>query len=135
MMPPAPPPTAPYAQAPTYAFPVAEATSSTRPSLRPREVKLERPMTFSGRRKDLPNFLFVMRQYISSVGLGEGGDACRFLVSYLKDDALTWWRSFCKDNPDMFDRLDLPTLIDGLENHFSDIDKDMKLRNRLFALR
>ncbi len=92
-------------------------------------------MTFSGKRRDLPNFLFVMRQYIGSVGLGEGGDACRFLVSYLKDDALTWWRSFCKDSIDVFDRLDLPTLIDGLENHFSDIDKDMKLRNKLFALR
>ena len=31
------------------------------PTLRPREVKLERPLLFSGKKKELANFLFVMR--------------------------------------------------------------------------
>jgi hypothetical protein len=36
-------------------------SSQPRPSLRPREVKLEKPMTFGGKKKDLANFLFVMK--------------------------------------------------------------------------
>lgn len=109
--------------------------STTRPSLRPKEVKLDKPLTFSGKRKDLANFLFVMRQYIDSVGLGNGSEACRFLVSYLRDDALTWWRSYNGDSLSIFDTLDLETLMDDMEDHFSDIDKDMKLRDKLFSLR
>jgi len=33
--------------------------------------------------------------------------ACRFLVSYLKGDALTWWRSYANDNLEVFDELTL----------------------------
>ena len=44
---------------PPIAMPVAEASHP--PSLRPREVKLERPLMFSGKKKELANFLFVMR--------------------------------------------------------------------------
>ena len=35
-----------------------------------------------------------MKLYIDSVGL-VGQNACRFIVSYLKDNALTWWRQYC----------------------------------------
>jgi hypothetical protein len=59
-------------------------------------------MPFSGKKKDLANFLFVMRQYVDSVGLGGGSDACRFVVSYLREDALTWWRSYSGDSLAIF---------------------------------
>lgn len=39
---------------------------------------------------------------MDSVGLGENGSACRFVVSYLKGDALTWWRSFSRDDVSVF---------------------------------
>jgi hypothetical protein len=109
--------------------------SGDRPTLRPREVKLDRPLTFNGKKKDLANFVFVMRQYIDSVGLGDGSEACRFLVSYLRDDALTWWQSYSWDSLAFFERVDLETLLDELQSHFSDIDRDMKLRDKLFSLR
>ena len=60
------------------------------PTLVPREIKLSKPSTFSGRKTEVDNFLFEMRQYVDSVGLGTGGTACRFIVSHLKGDALTW---------------------------------------------
>jgi nuclear transport factor 2 (NTF2) superfamily protein len=40
--------------------------------------------------------------------------ACRFLVSYLKGDALTWWRSYANDNLEVFDELTLDVLIEAL---------------------
>ena len=76
-----------------------------------------------------------MRQYLDSVGLGNGGKACRVLVSYLRDDALTWWRSYSKDSLRVFDHLTLDVLLAELENHFSDVDREMKLRSRLFGIK
>ena len=76
-----------------------------------------------------------MRQYVDSVSLGTGGIACRFVVSHLKGDALTWWRSFSGDSTSIFDRIDLDDLIDGLNAQFSEIDEEMKLRDRLHNLR
>ncbi len=45
---------------PRASRPVAEADSARGPSLQPREVKLEKPMTFDGQKKNLHNFLYVM---------------------------------------------------------------------------
>lgn len=105
------------------------------PSLVPKEVKLEKPSVYTGKKSELNNFLFEMRQYIDSVGLGSNGSACRFLVSHLKGDALTWWRSFSKDSLNIFSTLTLDVLIDELKEQFSDIDKEMKLRERLLSLK
>lgn len=105
------------------------------PSLVPKEVKLDKPLTFSGRKDKLQNFVYVMRQYIDAVGLGNEGKACRFLVSYLRDDALTWWRAYSKDSLDVFDDLTLDVLLQDLQDHFSDIDRTMKLRNKLLHMK
>ena len=35
-----------------------------------------------------------MRMYLDSVGL-TGVNACKYVVSFLKGDALTWWRQYC----------------------------------------
>ena len=77
---------------------VGEAGDLRTPSLVPKEVKIDKPLTFNGDKKKLQNFLFVMRQYVDTVGLGDGPTACRFVVSYLRDDALTWWRSYSQDS-------------------------------------
>ncbi len=112
---------------------MGEASTGT-PSLIPKEIKVEKPSTFTGRHADLSNFLFEMKQYIDTVGLGNDGKACRFLVSYLKGDALTWWRSFSAHRPDVFSQLTLDVLIDALEEQFQDIDRDLKLRDKLLKL-
>ena len=70
-----------------------------------------------------------MKMYIDSVGLGNGAQACRFLASYLRDDALTWWRAYSRDSARIFDHITLDVLIDDLVAHFSDADREMKLRN------
>ena len=80
----------------------------------PREVKLSKPSSFSGKKVEVDNFIFEMRQYVDSVGLETGNTACRFVVSYLKGDALTWWRSYSSDSVNVFDHLDLDTLLDDL---------------------
>lgn len=69
----------------------------------PREVKLAKPSTFSGKKSEVDNFIFEMRQYVDSVGLGTEGTACRFVVSHLKGDALTWWRSYSGDSTRVFE--------------------------------
>lgn len=50
----------------------------------PSNVKLQKPNTFSGKHSEIENWLFEMRQYVDSVGLGSYGNACRFIVTYLK---------------------------------------------------
>ncbi len=96
---------------------------------------MDKPPTFDGTKRKLENFLFVMRQYIYSVGLGDGDRACRFLVSYLRDDALTWWRSYSRDSLQVFDHVTLDDVMDGLRDQFSDIDREVKLRARLLNLK
>ena len=93
-------------------------TSRASPTLVPREIKVEKPMTFGGKHSDLQNFIFLMRQYIDTVGLGSEGKACRFLVSYLRDDALTWWRMYSGDSLDIFDNITLDVLFDELCANF-----------------
>ncbi len=100
----------------------AGGTQHNQPTLVPREVKLSKPSTFSGKKVEVDNFIFEMRQYVDSVGLGTGGTACRFVVSHLKGDALTWWRSFSKDSTRVFNSLDLDDLFDALRQQYSDID-------------
>ena len=72
---------------------------------------------------------------MDSVGLGTGGTACRFVVSHLKGDALTWWRSFSKDSVSVFNSLELDEFLNQLRQQFSDIDEEMKLRDRLLTLK
>ncbi len=72
---------------------------------------------------------------MDSVGLGTGGTACRFVVSHLKGDALTWWRSYSGDSTRVFNTLELDVLLDALKAHFAEIDEEMKLRDRLLNLR
>ncbi len=93
----------------------AGGATASRPSLVPREVKLSKPSNFSGKKTEVDNFIFEMRQYVDSVGLGTGGTACRFVVSHLKGDALTWWRSFSNDSIQVFDQLELEDLLIALK--------------------
>jgi hypothetical protein len=96
--------------------PVAEGMGgASHPTLVPREVKLAKPSTFSGNRREVDNFIFEIKQYVDSVGLGSGSSACRFVVSHFKGDALTWWRSYSCDSLAIFDRLDLTDLLDELK--------------------
>ncbi len=98
-------------------------------------MKIEKPLIFTGKHTELNNFLFVMQQYIDTVALGTGSSACRFLTSYLRDDALTWWRSYSNDDLTIFDHITLDVLVDELRNQFSDIDREMKVRDKLLQLK
>ena len=92
-------------------------------------------MTFDGNKKHLQNFLYVMQNFIDTVGLGDGSRACRYFVSFLRGEALTWWRSFSNDDLRIFDHMTLDVLLTEIKSHFSDIDSKMKLREKLFNLR
>jgi hypothetical protein len=69
------------------------------------------------------------------VNLGTGGNACRYVVSHFKGPALTWWRSYSKEKFEIFTNLTLDVLLTDLKSQFSDIDEDMKLRDRALALK
>jgi hypothetical protein len=101
----------------------------------PSEVRLAKPSEFHGKKSEVDNFIFEMRQYVDSVNLGEDSAACRFVVSHLKDSALTWWRSYCKNDLRVFDNLSLDVLFTELKAQFSDIDEEMKLRDRILTVR
>ncbi len=98
-------------------------------------MKLSRPSTFSGKKTEVDNFIFEMTQYVDSVGLGTAGTAVRFVVSHLKGDALTWWRSFSGDSTRVFDTLELDVLFDALKAQFSEVDEETKLRDKILNLR
>ena len=85
------------------------------PSLRPKEVKLERPSNFTGLSTHLSTFIFEMRMYLQTVGLGTGETACRFMAQFFKKDALDWWRSVYEDNPLIFSVLTLDQLCAMVE--------------------
>lgn len=80
-----------------------------------------------------------MQQYLESTGLGSGPRACRFFVTYLKGDAKTWWRTYAlsksRSGSNVFDNLDVDTLVEELSTQFSDVDKLMHVRDKLFRLR
>lgn len=76
-----------------------------------------------------------MTNFIDAVGLGEGARACRYLTSFLRGEALTWWRSYSGDDLAVYDHLTLDVLVDEIRANFSDIDADMKMRERLFNLK
>lgn len=76
-----------------------------------------------------------MRQYCDTVGLGDEARACRFVVSHLKGDALTWWRAQCQDSTSIFEQLTLDVLLNELKTQFSDIDEEMKLRDKILTLK
>jgi hypothetical protein len=101
----------------------------------PRELKVEKPPSFSGKHGELQNFIFLMRQYLDTVNLGTGPNACRVLVSYLRGDALTWWRSYSNDGVQIFDDLDLDVLISELRQQFTDLDRELKVRDQLLTLK
>jgi hypothetical protein len=46
-------------------------------------VKIDPPGVFSGKRNEVHNWIFVMRQYLDTVNLGKDEAACRLVVNYL----------------------------------------------------
>jgi hypothetical protein len=56
-------------------------------------------------------------------------------VTFFRGDALTWWRAYVADHPNVFDTLTADVLFDELEENFSDLDRELKLRDALLGLR
>ena len=65
-------------------------------------MKLYKPNVLSGKKVEVDNFIFEMKQYIDNVSLGDSGKACRFVTSHFKGDALTWWRSYSDDDVNVY---------------------------------
>ena len=58
---------------------------------------MDKPSKFTGRHDELENFIFQMKMHLDSVGL-KGQNAVKYVVSFLKGDALTWWRQYCQNH-------------------------------------
>jgi hypothetical protein len=54
-------------------------------------------MTFSGKHSETENFIFSIQAYAFATRMTDR-DVAEFLTLYLRNDALTWWRSFCVTN-------------------------------------
>ncbi len=101
------------------------------PSLIPDNVKMDKPLRFSGKHHELGNFLFAMRSYIASVNL-TGQNASRFFVSFLTGDALTWWRQYCQTHggiDQVFSQVTLSDIMDELKEQFTDVDEQLRIRS------
>jgi hypothetical protein len=51
---------------------------------------------------------------------------------------MTWWRSFCTTNGGLstvFANKSFSDLLNELRSEFSDVDREMQLRNKLFNIR
>ena len=53
----------------------------------------------------------------------------------MEKDALTWWRQYLSSHPDALTDLDWSDFRRELEAAFEDVDKELKLRRRLSALK
>jgi hypothetical protein len=65
-------------------------------------------------------------------------NAAEFLTLQLRGDAMTWWRSFCVTHNGLtavFSTFSFQNLLDEIRSEFSDVDRLMSLRNKLFNIR
>lgn len=122
--------------------PVAEANSEQesyavprRPTLVPKEIKIAYPNKFYGDKADTDNFIFEMKQYLDTIEIGSGERACRVIVSYLKKDALDWWRDYQRTHTSLLHEMDADMLLDELKAAFCDLDEVSKLRDKLWNLK
>ena len=56
-------------------------------------------------------------------------------ASLLEGKALTWWRTECAKDSTALTSWSLVDLVSGLEQAFSDVDREKKLRDRLQQLK
>ena len=56
------------------------------------EIKIDPSTKFSGKKENLPNFIFSMETYLQAKQITEDEDRIPFLISCLEGEALTWWR-------------------------------------------
>ena len=65
-------------------------------------------------------------------------DAAEFLTLYLRGDAMTWWHLYCSTNgglTNVFANKSFNDLLTELRSEFSDVDRVMQFRNKLFNIR
>jgi hypothetical protein len=65
-------------------------------------------------------------------------DAAEFLTIYIRGDVMTWWRSFCNTNgglQNFFNNKSFSDLLSEIRQEFSDVDRVMQLRNKLFNIK
>ena len=65
-------------------------------------------------------------------------DAAEFLTLYLRGNAMTWWRSYCTTNgglSNVFANKSFSDLLKEIRTEFSDVDREMQLRSKLFTIR
>jgi Retrotransposon gag protein len=77
-----------------------------------------------------------MQAYVHAVKMSDR-DAAEFLTLYLRGDAMTWWRSYCTTNgglTNVFSTKSFKDLLKELRSEFSDVDREMQLRNKLFNI-
>ena len=100
-------------------------------------MKYEKPVTFNGKHSDTENFIFSIQAYVHATKMVDK-DAAEFLTLYLRGDAMTWWRSYCSMNGvliNVFANKSFNDLLTELRSEFSDVDRVMQLRNKLFNIR
>ncbi len=94
-------------------------------------------MTFSGKHSETENFIFSVQAYVHATRMNDR-TAAEFLTLQLRGDAMTWWRSFCATNGgllNVFNNKSFKDLLAELRSEFSDVDRLMSLRSKLFNIR
>ena len=64
-------------------------------------------------------------------------DAAEFLTLYLRGDAMIWWRLYCSTNgglTNVFANKTFQDLLTELRSEFSDVDRKMQLRIKVFNI-
>ena len=94
-------------------------------------------MTFSGKHSETENFIFSVQAYVHATRMNDR-IAAEFLTLQLRGDAMTWWRSFCATNGgllNVFNNKSFKDLLAEPRSEFSDVDRLMSLRSKLFNIR
>lgn len=98
-----------------------------------RQVRLQTPDTFSGKKGDIHDWLFQLELFFSQTSreFPTEMDSIRFAVSLLRGPALTWWRS-------THTQLNYSTWKNFKANmiaNYQPVDPVKKARGRLYALK
>ena len=99
------------------------------------KLKVEPPRVFTGKGKELANFLFTLRAYLEVKGITSDMKRMQYAATRLDGDALVWWRSVDAAGTFAAEGSTFEDWCEALSTQFRTIDHELKLHKRLHELK
>ena len=99
------------------------------------KLKVEPPKIFTGKGKELANFLFTLRAYLDVKGITSDTKRVQYAATRLDGDALVWWRTMDAIGTFAAEGSTFEDWCEALSTQFRTIDHELKLHKKLHELK